>query len=142
MRYIVSQELLDIFTKNGLQDFTEKWEPKHFREAIEAGVYKSNMKRCIGATKADYVCFDYINLKCWFEGGLCGEGTSFNDDEVRSIVAFYTLPTYTRRALLNQTSQTIPCLHQFYQEIKSEPRWHTGKTIQRFCKAFETVSLS
>ncbi len=65
MVYFASQNLIDIFIKNGFMDITKVKYPDHNSFTEKNGYNPDNCKRTLGLSEKGkhYVFFDYVNIK-------------------------------------------------------------------------------
>jgi hypothetical protein len=145
MTYIASQNLIDIFIENGFLDITKVKYPDHYSFAEKNGYNPSNCKRALGLSEKgkNYILFDYISIKPCYHSSCRGLEIKENleTDELKSIIAFFKLPTTTQKYLKSSYGFSIPLLYQLYSDIKENPKRYSTIKYFQIVNAFENVRL-
>ena len=143
MIYIPSQELIDIFLKNGFKDVTAKMYPEHHTLSLNKGYDPRIMKRVLATGTKNYVQFDYTNIIPCYNGGCTSDDQRYEltEDELKSIITFFKLP-YQTRAALRRSRTKIPELYKEYYYSKQNPGWHDKRYEKRLLSVFDSVILN
>lgn len=143
MTYMASQDLIDIFTKNGFEDVTKSRYPEHYLHAEKNGYNPSNCKRALaitGRTKS-YVLFDYINICPSYKSVRHSSSTILSADEVKSIITFFKLPTSIQNNLTSKHNTSIASLHELYSKVKENPKLYRSNMYFQIVRLFENINL-
>lgn len=141
--YKASEELVQIFKQNGFIDITNEMYPEHFDRISNNGYDPNRVKRVLAINKNNYVKFDYITILPCYKRGCSGEEmkTELTPDELKSIIAFFNLPTQTKSSL-KRHRQNILDLHKKYYDIKENPNWYKDKQSKLIIESFEKAKLN
>ncbi len=143
--YIASEDLINIFIKNGFIDITDIKRPEHFKRLQENGYDPHKIKRVIsynGHLK-NYVEFDYIMIRACYKEGCDSRNmkNKITANELKSIIAFYKLPSQTMSAM-NRKGYDRLNLYDSYEHVKENLDFYKGqKTKLMLLEIFENIKL-
>jgi len=139
-----SQELVDILLKQGFTDETERYYPAHFQRMKTRGYDPYSMKRMFSFhSQEDYILLHYIYVMFLPNGSFerSEERRLLTENELKSLVAFYNLPSDSRIAW-KQTSKKAIDLHIHYQKLCDYPEMYYSPLDKKIKQVFESINLN
>jgi hypothetical protein len=142
--YKASEDLVQIFLKNGFSDITVRHYPEHVKRIDKDGYNPNQQKRALAINKnsKNTVVFDYISITPYFHGGCASSDIRLEvtEDELKSIITFYKLPTHDQTTYVRLNGR-ITDIHSRYKRICESPRAYKKKSAETLKNIFENVTL-
>lgn len=135
-KYEASNELIEIFLKNGFVEDTSKTFPEHARRLVGDNYDPHGMKRHFffpGTREKVYL--DYINIK--LPTGV--HRYTLTTEEVKSLIAFCRLSAADRSALTEQRYNVLS-IPEIIANVEREPRIYSKIAYKRAKQQFEKLS--
>lgn len=141
--YKASQELIDLLLKYGFSDKTEKLYPHHYQRMKAKGYDPYSMKRIFCFSQhSDYLLFHYLYIRVHHSSlfNATVEKNYLTTEEVRSLIAFYRLPTQIAREWLDAYYNAFE-LHRYYEKICALPEFYDTDLDKCIKQAYEEVII-
>jgi len=140
--YRASEQLVEVFIRNGFNEITASRYPEHARQIQQNGYNPHAQKRAfiVGNRKQNVLTLDYINI-IPYHHGASSEGTlSLTEEELKSIVAFYKLPAAAQLAF-KRSNGKITELYARYKRICENPSSYYRRSDRQIKVVYESVAL-
>ena len=138
-KFRASHHLIELLLKHGFKDLTKKDYPEHYTRMVDKDYEPSSIKRLLAINKNNYIIFDYINIKPFYNESCKRSKTELTHNELKSIIAFFKLPANIKTELHKNID--ITDLHLEYAKIKQNIRIYKNKKSKTLVDTFESIIL-